>query len=99
MIPKRYILCIRVVSVNNTFGKCISLFANEIFTLLLAQQWFNLSKKSSKGVGDYAMSFNPIPSPLIALIATAVECTLSCWESGTYKSVSFTDHDFAKVYH
>ena len=86
------------VSANNIFGKRVGIFANEIFALLLAQQWFDPSKKSSEGVGDYAMSFNPIPSPLIALIATAVECALRCWESGTYKSVSFTDHDFAKVY-
>ena len=88
-----------VVSANNTFGKCISLFTNEIFALLLAHQWFDPSKKSSEGVGDYATSFNPVPPPLIALIATAIECVLRCWESGTYKSVSFTDHDFAKVYH
>ena len=86
------------VSANNIFGKRVGIFANEIFALLLAQQWFDPSKKSSEGVGDYAMSFNPIPSPLIALIAMAVECTLRCWESGTYKSVSFMDHNFAKVY-
>jgi Domain of unknown function (DUF6532) len=98
VIPKRYVLCISVVSANNIFRKRIGLFTNEIFKLILAQQWFNPSKKSSEGVGDYATSFNPIPSPLIALIATAVECALRCWESGTYKSVSFTDHDFVKVY-
>ncbi|KIM73542.1 hypothetical protein PILCRDRAFT_725186 [Piloderma croceum F 1598] len=74
------------------------LFANEIFAVLLAQQWFNPNKKSSEGVGDYAASFNPIPTPLIALIATAVKCALKSWESGTYKNISFTEHDYAKVY-
>jgi hypothetical protein len=97
-IPKRYVLYLRVVSANNTFGKCTGLFANDIFAVLLARQWFDPSKKSSEGVGDYAASFNPIPPPLVALLATAVECALRCWESGTYKSISFTDHDFAKVY-
>jgi len=86
------------VSANNIFRKRVGIFANEIFALLLAQQWFDSSKKSSEGVGDYAASFNPIPPALIALIATAVECALRCWESGTYRSISFTDHDFAKVY-
>ncbi|KIM90130.1 hypothetical protein PILCRDRAFT_1498 [Piloderma croceum F 1598] len=86
------------VSANNIFGKRVGIFANEIFALLLAQQWFDLSKKSSEGVGDYAASFNPIPPALIALIATAIECALRCWESGTYRSINFTDHDFAKVY-
>ena len=97
MFLKRYVLCIRVVSADNTFGKRIGLFANEIFALLLAQQWFDPSKKSSEGTGDYTTSLNPILLPLVALIATAVECALRCWESGTYKSVSFTDHNFAKV--
>jgi len=98
-IPKRYVLYLRVVSANNTFGKHTGLFTNEVFAILLAQQWFNLSKKSSEGVGDYAASFNPIPPPLVALLATAVECALRCWESVMYKSISFMDHDFAKVYH
>jgi hypothetical protein len=80
------------------FAKRSGLFANEIFAVLLAQQWFDPNKKSSEGVGDYAASFNPIPTPLIALIATTVECALKSWESGTYKNVSFTEHDYAKVY-
>ena len=65
------------------FTKRSGLFANEIFAVLLTQQWFNPNKKSSEGVGDYAASFNPIPTLLIALIVTAVECALKSWESST----------------
>ena len=98
-IPEKVrLIYLRVISANNIFRKRIGLFANEIFALLLAQQWFDPSKKSSEGVGEYSASFNPIPPSLIALIATAAECALRCWESGTYKNISFTDHDFAKVY-
>jgi len=74
------------------------IFANEIFVVLLAQQWFDPNKKSSESVGDYAATFNPIPTPLLALIASAVECALKSWETGTYKNTSFTDHDYSKVY-
>ena len=71
-VPEKvHLVYFTFVSANNIFGKRVGIFANEIFVLLLAQQWFDPSKKSSEGVGDYAMSFNPIPSPLIALIATA----------------------------
>jgi hypothetical protein len=37
------------------FAKRSGLFANEIFAVLLAQQWFDPNKKSSEGVGDYAV--------------------------------------------
>jgi hypothetical protein len=99
-VPKKVHLMYypQVVSTDDLFGKHIGLFSNEIFALLLAQQWFDLSKKSSKGVGEYAASFNTIPPPLIALNVTAVEYTLRCWELGTFKSISFTDHNSAKVY-
>ena len=63
---------------------------------LLQMVWSE--QKIFKGFGEYATSFNPTPLPLISLIAMAVKWGLRCWESGTYKSVSFMDNDFAKVY-
>jgi len=74
------------------------IFSNEIFVVLLAQQWFDPNKKSWEGVGDYATTFNLMPTPLLAFIMREVECALKSWETGTYKNTSFTNHDYSKVY-
>lgn len=55
-------------------------------------------KKSCEAVGDYVAAFNPIPSSLIVLIATAVECDILCWQGGSYSPIDFADHKFSVVY-
>ncbi|EIN03799.1 hypothetical protein PUNSTDRAFT_139106 [Punctularia strigosozonata HHB-11173 SS5] len=56
-------------------------FRNPIILTLLVQQWFQDRKAEAAGI--FSAQFNPIPDKLIALIATAVECALVDWESGT----------------
>lgn len=73
-------------------------YAHVAFVRIIAEQYMGRKKKSCEGFGDYAASFNPIPGPLIALIATAVECDILSWENGFYTPLDFTEHKFAAIY-
>ncbi|KAF7799076.1 hypothetical protein EIP86_010306 [Pleurotus ostreatoroseus] len=57
------------------------MYGHSIFELIIYRQWF--IRADSEGCGRYSKEFNPIPLPLIALVATAVHCALTDWESGT----------------
>lgn len=73
-------------------------YGNTIFVELISEQWFDPKKKSCEGFGDYGASFNPIPGPLIALVAAAVECVIMSYVDGRKASIKFTEHQFSKVY-
>ncbi|KAF7799079.1 hypothetical protein EIP86_010309 [Pleurotus ostreatoroseus] len=57
-----------------------SMYGHDIFAHIIVQQWF--SHTDSEGCGPYGIQFNPIPLPLIALVATAIHCALVDWQSG-----------------
>ncbi|EIN13307.1 hypothetical protein PUNSTDRAFT_128996 [Punctularia strigosozonata HHB-11173 SS5] len=73
-------------------------FRNPIILTLLVQQWFQGRKAEAAGI--FSANFNPIPDKLIALIATAVECALLDWESGTNTPHvnDFTADKYSPVY-
>ncbi|KAJ3477590.1 hypothetical protein NLI96_g10349 [Meripilus lineatus] len=55
------------------------LFRHPIFFTVAMGVWFNSSRKDAI---KFSQSFNPIPLPTLALIATAVKFALECWLSG-----------------
>ncbi|KAF7795598.1 hypothetical protein EIP86_006761 [Pleurotus ostreatoroseus] len=60
------------------------MYGHPIFEQIIARQWF--AHPDSEGCGRYSREFNPMPLPLIALVATAVHCALMDWETGACES-------------
>ncbi|KAF7793818.1 hypothetical protein EIP86_004939 [Pleurotus ostreatoroseus] len=60
------------------------MYGHPIFEHIIARQWF--AQADDEGCGLYSSQFNPMPLPVIALVATAVHCALMDWESGKYQS-------------
>ncbi|KAF7795495.1 hypothetical protein EIP86_006657 [Pleurotus ostreatoroseus] len=75
------------------------MYGHAIFEHIISRQWF--ANASSDGCGRYSKEFNPIPLPLIALVATAVQCALLDWETGTNQPHrnKFEYDIYAPVYH
>ncbi|EPQ53845.1 hypothetical protein GLOTRDRAFT_131175 [Gloeophyllum trabeum ATCC 11539] len=76
-------------------------YSHPIFVEIIAKQWFDPTKKTSDGI-KYVDAFNPIPLPVLALVATAIECALKDWESGhrisKKKNNEFSADDYAESY-
>ncbi|KAF7799992.1 hypothetical protein EIP86_011235 [Pleurotus ostreatoroseus] len=74
------------------------MYGNAIFEHIIARQWF--AHADSEGCGRYSKQFNPIPLPLLALVATAVHCALMDWESGTFepRRNKFEHHVYEPIY-
>ncbi|GJE91566.1 hypothetical protein PsYK624_077160 [Phanerochaete sordida] len=68
------------------------------FAAVLGTTFFSTPK--DEGRGEYGVQFNPVPVPLIALVATAIECALVDWSTGVRitKGNEFTSHPYADVY-
>ncbi|TCD64259.1 hypothetical protein EIP91_004328 [Steccherinum ochraceum] len=68
-----------------TYGDPIrstGLFANSIIPRLIADQWLSGAASKAEGL-IYHEAFNPVPAPLIALVASAVFCALKDFDTGS----------------
>ncbi|KAG0702910.1 hypothetical protein DFH29DRAFT_1044782 [Suillus ampliporus] len=79
--------------VNKMFDRK-SLFCNQLLKDLCITQWFGAKGEALR----FPDAFKQVPDCILALIATAIECSLNTWLRGVRSQVKFTDAQFKNRY-
>ncbi|KAF8586877.1 hypothetical protein K439DRAFT_1631168 [Ramaria rubella] len=88
------------IKANNTLvykdhEKRTGLFETPILLAAIKTQWF--SHTQAEGV-NFHMYFNPIPTPVMALIFTVIENCLDEWKSGQFKAIPFQEKCYREIF-
>ncbi|KAG1884558.1 hypothetical protein F4604DRAFT_1918989 [Suillus subluteus] len=78
---------------NNTFDRKMP-FCNQLFKDLFITQWFGARGEALR----FQDAFKQVPDCILALIATAIECSLNTWLRSVRSQVKFTDVQFKNRY-
>ncbi|KAF8577141.1 hypothetical protein K439DRAFT_1639963 [Ramaria rubella] len=70
-------------------------FETPILLAAIKTQWF--SHTHAEGV-NFHMYFNPIPTPVMALIFTVIENCLDEWKSGQFKAIPFQEKCYREIF-
>ncbi|KZV99340.1 hypothetical protein EXIGLDRAFT_762643 [Exidia glandulosa HHB12029] len=74
-------------------------YRNPVIATLIQQEWFNSHEQMA--VSDITTSlFNPIPLPVIAIAATALQCALRDWTTGVRvkSAAEFSSDEWSSIY-